>query len=97
MKNKKVSRSKKSTNLLLIAFQFIIISSVFLLSQKLFMTSEVTVITTANNWIFIETNEIAGWIVKDSSVGQVTNSDDKNTTQHIETKSTSKKSHNTKN
>ncbi len=46
MKNKKVSRSKKSTNLLLIAFQFIIISSVFLLSQKLFMTSEVTVITT---------------------------------------------------
>ena len=40
---------------------------------------EVTVITTANNWIFIETNEIAGWIVKDSSVGQVTNSDDKNT------------------
>lgn len=40
---------------------------------------EVTVITTANNWIFIETSEIAGWIVKDSSVGQVTNSDDKNT------------------
>lgn len=39
---------------------------------------EVTVITTANNWIFIETSEIAGWIVKDSSVGQVTNSDDKN-------------------
>lgn len=40
---------------------------------------EVTVITIANNWIFIETSEIAGWIVKDSSVGQVTNSDDKNT------------------
>lgn len=40
---------------------------------------EVTVITTANNWIFIETNEIAGWIVKDSSVGQVTSSEDKNT------------------
>lgn len=40
---------------------------------------EVTVITTANNWIFIETSEIAGWIVKDSSVGQVTSSDDKNT------------------
>ena len=40
---------------------------------------EVTVITTANNWIFIETNEIAGWIVKDSSVGQVTGSEDKNT------------------
>lgn len=40
---------------------------------------EVTAITTANNWIFIETSEIAGWIVKDSSVGQVTNSDDKNT------------------
>lgn len=39
---------------------------------------EVTVITIANNWIFIETSEIAGWIVKDSSVGQVTNSDDKN-------------------
>ena len=40
---------------------------------------EVTVITTANNWIFIETSEIAGWIVKDSSVGQVTSSEDKNT------------------
>lgn len=40
---------------------------------------EVTVITTANNWIFIETNEIAGWIVKDSSVGKVTSSEDKNT------------------
>lgn len=31
---------------------------------------EITVITTANNWIFVQTNEIAGWIVKDSSVGQ---------------------------
>lgn len=31
---------------------------------------EITVITTANNWVFIETNEIAGWIVKDSTVGQ---------------------------
>ena len=41
--------------------------------------NEVTVITTANNWIFIETSEIAGWIVKDSSVGQVTSSKDKNT------------------
>lgn len=40
---------------------------------------EVTVITTANNWIFIETSEIAGWIVKDSSVGKVTSSEDKNT------------------
>ena len=40
---------------------------------------EVTVITTVNNWIFIETSEIAGWIVKDSSVGQVTSSEDKNT------------------
>ena len=40
---------------------------------------EVTVITTVNNWIFIETSEIAGWIVKDSSVGQVKSSEDKNT------------------
>ena len=40
---------------------------------------EVTVITTANNWIFIETSEIAGWLVKDSSVGQVKSSEDKNT------------------
>ena len=40
---------------------------------------EVTVITTANNWIFIETSEIAGWIVKDSSVGQVKSSEDKHT------------------
>lgn len=40
---------------------------------------EVTVIATANNWIFIETSEIAGWIVKDSSVGQVKSSEDKNT------------------
>lgn len=40
---------------------------------------EVTVITTANNWIFIETSEIAGWIVKDSSVGKATSSEDKNT------------------
>lgn len=31
---------------------------------------ELTVITTANNWAFVQTNEIAGWIVKDSSVGQ---------------------------
>lgn len=31
---------------------------------------EITVITTANNWAFVQTNEISGWIVKDSSVGQ---------------------------
>lgn len=49
---------------------------------------EVTVITTANNWIFIETNEIAGWIVKDSSVGQVTNSDDKNTGSNTDNNTT---------
>lgn len=31
---------------------------------------EITVITTANNWMFIQTNEIAGWIVKDATIGQ---------------------------
>lgn len=46
MKDKKISRSKKNTNLLLIAFQFIIISCVILLTQKVIMSSEVTIITT---------------------------------------------------
>ena len=46
MKNKKVSRSKKTTNLMLIAFQFIIISSIILLTQDILTYSEVTVITT---------------------------------------------------
>lgn len=31
---------------------------------------EITVITTANNWMFIQTNEISGWIVKDATIGQ---------------------------
>lgn len=31
---------------------------------------EITVIATANNWMFVETNEIMGWIVKDSTIGQ---------------------------
>ena len=31
---------------------------------------EITLITTANNWMFVQTNEIAGWIVKDQTVGQ---------------------------
>jgi len=46
MKNKKVSRSKKTTNLMLIAFQFIIISSIILLSKDILTYSEVTIITT---------------------------------------------------
>lgn len=37
---------------------------------------EVTAITQANNWIFIQTDEIAGWIVKDMSVGQATKEDE---------------------
>ena len=49
---------------------------------------EVTVITTANNWIFIETSEIAGWIVKDSSVGQVKSSEDKNTSSSTDNNTT---------
>lgn len=39
---------------------------------------EVTVITTANNWMFIQTNEIAGWIVKDTSLGQTIQNEDTN-------------------
>lgn len=46
MKNKKVSRSKKTTNIMLIAFQFIIISSIILLTKDILSYSEVTVITT---------------------------------------------------
>ena len=46
MKNKKVSRSKKTTNLLVSAFHFIIISSIILLAKDIFTYSEVTVITT---------------------------------------------------
>jgi len=46
MKNKKVSRSKKATNIILITFQFIIISSIILLAKDMFLVKEVTVITT---------------------------------------------------
>lgn len=46
MKNKKVSRSKKTTNLMIIAFQFIIISSILLLTKDILTYSEVTVVTT---------------------------------------------------
>lgn len=46
MKNKKVSRSKKTTNLMLLSFLFMIISCVFCLMQEVFMHKEVTVITT---------------------------------------------------
>ncbi|MBQ7136493.1 MAG: glucosaminidase domain-containing protein [Bacilli bacterium] len=46
MKNKKVSRSKKTTNIMLIAFQFIIISSIILLSKDVFQVTEATIITT---------------------------------------------------
>lgn len=46
MKNKKVSRSKLTTNLMLIAFQFMIISSILLLGKDILTYSEVTVITT---------------------------------------------------
>jgi uncharacterized FlgJ-related protein len=46
MKNKKVSRSKLTTNLMLITFQFIIISSILLLGKGILTYSEVTVITT---------------------------------------------------
>ena len=31
---------------------------------------EITVITKANNWMFIQTDDIAGWIVKDETVGK---------------------------
>ena len=34
------------------------------------LDEEATIITTANNWIFIQTNEISGWIVKDATIGQ---------------------------
>jgi len=46
MKNKKVSRSKLTTNLMLIAFQFIIISSILLLGKGILTDSEITIITT---------------------------------------------------
>lgn len=46
MKNKKVSRSKKTTNIMLVAFQFIIISSIMLLVKDMFNYKEVTIITT---------------------------------------------------
>lgn len=46
MKNKKISRSKKTTKLMLITFQLIIISSVLLLSKDILTYREVTVITT---------------------------------------------------
>ena len=45
-KSKKISRSKQTTNIILVAFQFIIISSIILLSKDIFTTSEVTIITT---------------------------------------------------
>lgn len=46
MKNKKVSRSKNTTNIMLIAFLFIIISSVILLTKELAKYNEVAIITT---------------------------------------------------
>ena len=37
---------------------------------------EITVIAMTNNWIFVQTNEISGWILKDSAAGKnVTNED----------------------
>lgn len=46
MKNKKVSRSKKTKKLMLIAFLFIIITSIILLTNDIVSYSEITVITT---------------------------------------------------
>lgn len=46
MKNKKVSRSKLTTKIMLTAFQFIIISSILLLGKDILTYSEVVVITT---------------------------------------------------
>ena len=46
MKNKKVSRSKLTTNFMLITFQFIIISSILLLAKDILSYKEITVITT---------------------------------------------------
>ena len=39
---------------------------------------EITLITTANNWMFVQTNEIAGWIVKDQTVGQTIQNENNN-------------------
>lgn len=46
MKNKKVSRSKKTTNLMFLAFQFVIINSILLLTKDIITYNEVTIITT---------------------------------------------------
>lgn len=46
MKGKKVSRSKRQTNLLFIVFQFIIISSIILLIKDVFATKDVIIVTT---------------------------------------------------
>lgn len=63
---------------------------------------EITVITTANNWIFVQTNEIAGWIVKDSSVGQTIQNEpqeneDNNTGNNEENNTNNNDDHNNSN
>lgn len=63
---------------------------------------EITVITTANNWIFVQTNEIAGWIVKDSSVGQTIQNEpqeneDNNTENNEENNGSDNEENNTNN
>ena len=45
MKNKKVSRSKLTTNIMLIAFEFIIISSILLLAKDIFSYKETIIVT----------------------------------------------------
>lgn len=63
---------------------------------------EITVITTANNWAFVQTNEIAGWIVKDSSVGQTIQNEpqeneDNNTGNNEENNTNNNDDHNNSN
>lgn len=45
--------------------------------------NEITVITTVNNWIFVQTDDIAGWIIKDSTVGQKVSNEDSNKDEEI--------------
>jgi len=39
---------------------------------------EVTVVAKANNWTFIQTNEISGWIVSDPNLGKATTQEENN-------------------
>ena len=46
------------------------VKTVYVLNRDVKSGEEITVITKANNWMFIQTDDIAGWIVKDETVGK---------------------------